>query len=198
MIVLRKSFSKEENENYIKLPKISTRSVGAAGLLGLGGYLIGSSGKKATEKRIGDRLRHIDYKIDQTVPRYLEGLKDIDEWKTQRLQKEGEIVDKKLRSLDRNGGIFKGLKKSSIKKKAKRRRDFIENNLVGQKQEKLKASLSQERANLKSLRKDIGRRIKMNSGLRRGLGNIALASGMGLAAYEGYRYYKNNYDSIKK
>ena len=198
MMVLRKIFSKEENENYIKLPKVSKRSAEAAGLLGLGGYLIGSSGKKATEKRIGDRLRHIDYKIDQTVPRYLEGLKDIDEWKTQRLQKEGEIVDRKLRSLDRNGGIFKGLKKSAIKRKAKKRRDFIENNLVGQKQEKLKASLSQERADLKNLRKDIGKKIRKNSSFRRGLGNIALASGLGLTAYEGYKYYKNNYDSTKK
>ena len=66
MIVLRKSFSKEENENYIKLPKINKKSAEAVGLLGLGGYLIGSSGKKATEKRIEDRLRHIDYKIDPT------------------------------------------------------------------------------------------------------------------------------------
>lgn len=191
MIVLRKCFSEKHNED-LKSSKIDWTIPKAVGLTGIGGYLVGSSGKKATEKKINKRLNHLNSELRKTKEDYKRGLEGIEEWKNLRLQKEDEIANRKLRSIDRKGGIFKGYKKSAIKKLSNKRKAFIENKLAKQKEDELLSSLSQKRVKLKELKLATADRMKKQAQIKGGIGGMALATGLGLGAAAGYNYYTKN------
>ena len=189
MIVLRKSFSEKHSEDF-KSSKIDWTIPEAVGLTGIGGYLVGTSGKKVTEKKINKRLDHLDSKLRKTKEDYKKGLEGIEEWKNLRLQKEDEIVNRKLKSIDRKGGIFKRYKKSAIKKLSNKRKAFIENKLAKQKEDELISTLAQKRVKLKKLKLATTDRMKKQAQIRGGIGGMALAAGLGLGAAAGYRYYE--------
>jgi len=191
MIILRKSFSEKHNED-LKSSKIDWAIPKAVGLTGVGGYLVGTSGKKMTDKKIEKRLNHLDSKLRKTKEDYKKGLEGIEEWKNLRLQKEDEIVNRKLRSIDRKGGIFKRYKKSAIKKLSNKRKAFIENKLAKQKEDELASTLAQKRVKLKELKLATADRMKKQAQIKGGIGGMALATGLGLGAAAGYNYYTKN------
>ena len=188
MIVLRKSFSEKCSED-LKSSKIDWAIPKAVGLTGVGGYLVGTSGKKATEKKINKRLSHLDSKLKKTKEDYKKGLKEIEEWKNLRLQKEDEIANRKLRSIDRKGGIFKGYKKSAIKKLSNKRKAFIENKLAKQKEDELISTLARKRVKIKELKLATTDRMKKQAQIKGGIGGVALATGLGLGAAAIYNHY---------
>jgi hypothetical protein len=191
MIILRKSFSEKHNED-LKSSKIDWAIPKAVGLTGVGGYLVGTSGKKMTDKKIEKRLNHLDSKLRKTKEDYKKGLEGIEEWKNLRLQKEDEIVNRKLRSIDKEGGIFKRYKKSAIKKLSNKRKAFIENKLAKQKEDELASTLAQKRVKLKELKLATADRMKKQAQIKGGIGGMALATGLGLGAAAGYNYYTKN------
>lgn len=192
MIVLRKSFSEKHNEDP-KSSKIDWAIPKAVGLTGTGGYLVGTSGKKMTDKKINKRLNRLDSKLKKTKEDYKKGLKEIEEWKNLRLQREDEIASRKLRSIDKESGIFKGYRKSAIKKLSNKRKAFIENKLAKQKEDKLASTLAQKRVKLKELKLATANKMKKQAQIKRGIGGMALAAGLGLGAAAGYNYYTKNH-----
>jgi hypothetical protein len=188
MIVLRKSFSEKHNED-LKSSRIDWTIPKAVGLTGTGGYLVGTSGKKMTDKKINKRLNRLDSKLKKTKEDYKKGLKEIEEWKNLRLQREDEIASRKLRSIDKEGGIFKGYRKSAIKKLSNKRKALIENKLAKQKEDELASTLAQKRVRLKELKLATANKMKKQAQIKRGIGGMALAAGLGLGAAAGYDYY---------
>ena len=191
MIVLRKSFSEKHSED-LKSSKINWTIPEAVGLTGTGGYLVSTSGKKATEKKINKQLNSLDSKLKKTKEDYKKGLEGIEEWKNLRLQKEDEIVNRKLRSIDSKGGVFKRYKKSAIKKLSNKRKAFIENKLAKQKEDELISTLVQKRVKIKELKLATADRMKKQAQIKGGIGGVALATGLGLGAAAGYNYYTKN------
>lgn len=191
MIVLRKSFSEKQSEG-LKSSEIDWTIPEAVGLTGTGGYLVGTSGKKATEKKINKRLSCLDSKLRKTKEDYKKGLEEIKEWKNLRLQKEDEIANRKLRSIDSKGGVFKRYKKSAIKKLSNKRKAFIENKLAKQKEDELISTLTQKRVKIKELKLATADRMKKQAQIKGGIGGAALATGLGLGAAAGYNYYTKN------
>lgn len=188
MIVLRKSFSEKHSED-LKSSKVDWAIPKAVGLTGVGGYLVGTSGEKVTEKKINKRLKHLDSKLKKTKKDYKKGLKEIEEWKNLRLQREDEIVNRKLRSIDKEGGIFRKYRKFATKKLSNKRKAFIENKLAKQKEDELASTLAQKRVRLKELKLATTDKIRKQAQMKRGIGGVALATGLGLGAAAGYNYY---------
>lgn len=191
MIVLRKSFSEKHSEDP-KSSKIDWAIPKAVGLTGTGGYLVGTSGKKMTDKKINKRLNRLDSKLKKTKEDYKKGLKEIEEWKNLRLQREDEIASRKLRSIDKEGGIFKGYRKSAIKKLSNKRKAFIENKLAKQKEDELISTLARKRVKLKELKIATADRMKKQAQIKGGIGGVALATGLGLGAAAVYNHYTKN------
>lgn len=194
MLILRdKTYSSQQKDDTFD--KTTAGYVaGAGGLMGSGGALIGTSTKKAEEKAIKKLNKNIDNEISKLPDRELKEAKEAVKWRKDRLQKEGEIIDRRMQTLNKQKGIKGKINRGITKYKAKQRRKKIED-IYDKKYDEILRKSAAEKKRLNNLREEGAKKIKTKMQARNATGQLLALGGIGLGAAAGYRYYKKKKNS---
>lgn len=170
---------------------------GAGGLLGAGGYLAGTSTKKFENKALNKLNKKIKDKLSELPEQELQEGRNNVRWKADRLKKEQEILDRRMRILEKQGGLKGKFKKEITKRNAERRRQRIED-IYNQNFKDIAKKYSLKKKELEQIQTEGAKKIKTKMKLKGATGSLLALGGVGLGAAAGYRYYKNRakrYDS---